>query len=124
MPCSSSGRFGCDSTLGYVTASPVDDDLRVDQGRADARGATLLTVGLSRQSLFCASNNGLVPFGSNDTPLGVRSSEGSEVMASSTPVDADYRQTAAVVGDRRCVSSACAQPGWPLPSGKSSAAAK
>src|SRR5215213_8354013 len=86
MRCSISGRFGCESTLGYATGVPFKRCRLVggSQGRAGARGTTLLTGSHGPRSLAFASVDGLDPLGSSDGAEAPRSSEDSEVMASST----------------------------------------
>jgi len=50
------------------------------------RGPTLLAIRLGGSPLCCAGDDGPDPFGSSEAAGATRSSEGSEVMASSSPV--------------------------------------
>ena len=106
MRSSICGKFGCNSTVGITTTldrslarslgSPASHGSRVPQGRPRSHTAAgtavppcLRPASAGRRSV-CAGDDGPDPFGSTGGRGATRSSEGSEVMASSLPLTRCY----------------------------------
>ncbi len=132
------GKSGCAATSGYrrsvdgavmLGSAPALVLLRKDGPSAlggRARGTTLLADRHGVPPLVCAGADGPDPFGSSEDAAAPRSSEGSEVMASSSPLARLYRAAAQRSRGLTAPSWAVGSPsssnsGRPLPGGVASA---